>query len=807
MTITDTLARDTRHALRSLRRDLGTCLLVVAIAGIGIGASTTVFSICRALLLRPLPFKDPEHLVWIANGTSENLSAQTTQVNNLLDLRTQSRSFVDIAGYYEFYAPGDVHFAGDGEPERLTGVPVTQSFFELLGVRPLAGRFFNDEESRVNAPKTVVLGYDFWRRRFGSDRGIIGRAIVLDDAPVTVIGILPESFDFSAMFTPGRSADVFFPFPLAPETNRRGNTLGLIGRLRNSATLNSAQREATQIAATIKRGLFDGVWRNGFNPNLMTLRERVSGKIEPALLVLSAAVGFLMLLVCANLSNLLLVRASTRAREMAVRSALGAQRRELVRQLLVESCSLAVSGAVLGVLLAIGGTYFVARIQGTTVPLLAGVHVDTTVLGFSVLIAVATGIGFGLVPALHGTSFNLATALAEGTRGSSEGRGSRLRRTLVVVEVALVCVMLTGAGLLMRSLRHVLEVQPGFAADHLTAVRVDPRAAVDLATKVAYFDAVVREVSALPGVQSVGLTDALPLGDNFGWRRWSISTPDLPESDKPLTPLVRMVDEGYFAAMQIPLREGRPFDVADAHGEPVIILNEQLARTLWPGKDPIGREVKTSRVTRRVIGVVRDVRYFGLDREPDMEMYMPLRTGDFQTVDLVIRSPLPPTTLASSVRAALHRIDPSMPIPAFRTMDELLDRSTFVRRFVVSLVGGFALFGLLLAALGIYGVIAYAVLQRQQEIGIRMALGATPAVVRRSIMRQTGSLVLLGAVYGLPVAFFAGRAIRSLLYDVRSSDPMTFGAVAAVLGLVAALAGYLPAFRASRVDPAEALRR
>ena len=807
MTITDTLARDIRHGLRSLRRDLGAAVLVVAIAGIGIGASTTVFSICRALLLRPLPFHDPEHLVWIANGTSENLSAQSTQVNNLLDLRAQSRSFTDIAGYFQFYAPGDVHFTGNAEAERLTGVPVTQSFFALLGVRPLAGRFFNDEESRVHAPKTVVLGYDFWRRRFGGDRGIIGRTILLDNEPVTVIGILPESFDFAAIFTPGRPADVFFPFPLAPETNRQGNTLGLVARLRDGATLSGAQREATGIASTIKTGLIDGAFRNGFKPRLTSLRERVSGKFEPALLVLSSAVGFLLLLVCANLSNLLLVRASTRSREMAVRTALGAQRRELVRQLLVESFALAGSGAVLGILLAIGGTYFVARVQGTTVPLLAGVHVDTTVLGFSVLIAVATGIGFGLVPALHGTSFKLAAALAEGTRGTSEGRGSRLRRTLVVVEVALVCVMLTGAGLLTRSLRQVLNVQPGFASDHVTTVRVDPRSTVDLATKVAYFDALVREVSALPGVQSVGLTDALPLGDNFGWRRWSIATPQLPPSDKPLSPLVRMVDEGYFGTMQIPLREGRAFNVADAQGAPVIILNEQLAHTLWPGKDPIGREVKLYRETRRVVGVVRDVRYFGLDREPDIEMYMPLRTGDFQTVDLVIRSPLPPATLAASVRAALHRIDPSMPVPAFRTMDELEARSTFVRRFVVSLVGGFALFGLLLAALGIYGVISFAVLQRQQEIGIRMALGATPAGVLRSVMGQTSALVLIGAVCGLPLAFFVGRVIGSLLYDVGSSDPMTFGAVLALLGVVAALAGYVPAFRASRVDPAVALRR
>src|SRR5919198_2548530 len=414
MILTETLVRDIRFGLRSLRRDIGATIFVVVIAGLGIGASTTVYSICRALLLRPLPFKEPERLVWIANGTSDNLSAQSVQVNNLLELRETSRSYTDVAGYYQFYAPGDLHFTGVDAPERLTGVPVTASLFPLLGVTPLAGRFFSTDESRWNAPKTVVLGYDFWRRRFDGDLGIVGRPIALDNEPVTVIGILPRSFDFEAIFTPGRHADVFLPFPLTPETNRKGNTLALIGRLREGVTLQAAQREATQIASRIRTGRVDGGWRNVFAPRLVTLRERVSGRFEAPLFAISAAVGLLMLLVCANLSNLLLVRASSRNREMAVRAALGATRHHLIRQMLVESLVVTSAAATLGLVVAVGGTFFVSRIQGMTVPLLRDVRVDTSVLGFTVLCAAATAIGFGLLPALHGSSFSLSSALAAG---------------------------------------------------------------------------------------------------------------------------------------------------------------------------------------------------------------------------------------------------------------------------------------------------------------------------------------------------------------------------------------------------------
>jgi predicted permease len=610
------------------------------------------------------------------------------------------------------------------------------------------------------------------------------------------------------MFTPGRRADVFVPFPLTPENNRRGNTLAMIGRLRDGVTLQAAQLEAAQIASRIEAARTKGGRRNAFAPNVVTLRERVSGRLETALLALSAAVGFLMLLVCANLSNLLLVRGSSRRREMAVRAALGASRHRLVRQMLVESAALTAGGAVLGIALAVGGTFAISRIQGTTVPLLNDVSVDGTVLAFTVLVAAATALGFGLLPALHASSFNLPTALAEGARGSSEGRGGRLRRVVVIAQIALVCVLLTGAGLLTRSLERVLDVDPGFASDNVISVRVDPRRTLSNAEQTAFFDAVVREVGALPGVQAVGLTDALPLGDNFGWRRWNTRSVEMPRESQALEPLVRMIDDHYLSAMKIALRAGRGFTAADdASSEPVVIINQRLARMLWPNQDPIGRSLRTSGQVRRVVGVVGDVRYFGLDRDADAEMYMPLRTGDFNSVDLVVRSAMPAASLTASIRSALHRVDPQLPVPATHTMEQLVNRSVFARRFVVRLVAGFAVFGLLLASLGIYGVISYSVTRRQQEIGIRMALGATPEAVRTSILSQTGTLVVIGLAIGLPASAVAARAIRGLLYNVGASDPITFMSVLAILGCVALLAGYLPARRATRVDPAIALRQ
>jgi predicted permease len=561
------------------------------------------------------------------------------------------------------------------------------------------------------------------------------------------VGVLPESFDFSATFTPGRRADIFFPFPLSPETNRQGNTLGLIGRLKDGVSMQAAQVEATVIGSRHKDDHVDGRSINPFAPRLSTLRQHVSGRFDAALFVLAAAVAFLMLLVCANVSNLLLARASARRREMAVRTALGAPRRRLVRQLLVEGLILCGCGAAIGTALAVAGTFAVSRLQGTTIPLLNGVRVDLVALGFTVLVAMIAGVASGLLPALHASAF-AASALAEGARGSTDGRSGRARRALVVAEVALVCVLLTGAGLLARSLGRVLDVQPGFASDNVIAVRVDPGPGrrESGAANAAYFDALVREVSAVPGVQALGLTDALPLGDNFGWRRWDASIPGRDEKRDRVLPLVRVIDQGYLRTMQIPVLAGRAFTASD---DSVIIVNEQLARTFWPNENAIGRHLKSSGTNRRVVGVVGDVRYFGLDRDTDLEMYMPLSVGDYQSVDLV---------------------------------------------------------GLILAALGIYAVISYSVTLRTQEISIRMALGATPGVLLASILGQTGRMVLLGGVIGLSASFVAARAIRGLLFGVGASDPATFTATLAVLTIVALLAGYLPARRATQVDPALALR-
>jgi predicted permease len=808
MTLADTLAQDIRFGVRSIRRDAAAAIFIVAMVAIGIAASTTVFSLCRALLLRPLPFERPERLIWIANGTSENLSGQTVQVHNLLALREESRSFSAVAGVFPFYAPGDVRFTGRGEPERLTGVPVTQNFFSVLGVEPLVGRFFDDAESRWNASKTVVLGYEFWRRRFAGDRSIVGRSLVLDGHAVTVVGVLPESFDFSATFTPGRRADIFFPFPLSPETNRQGNTLALIGRLRDGVSMQAAQVEATLIGFRHKNDRVDGRSVNGFAPRLSTLRQHVSGRFDAALVVLASAVAFLMLLVCANVSNLLLARASARRREMAVRTALGAPRFRLVMRLLVEALILCGGGAAIGTAFAVAATFAVSRLQGTTLPLLNGVRVDLVVLGFTVLVAMLAGVASGLLPALHGSAF-AASALAEGARGSTDGRSGRARRALVVAEVALVCVLLTGAGLLARSLGRVLDVQPGFASENIVAVRVDPAPGPreSGAANAAYFDALVREVSGVPGVQALGLTDALPLGDNFGWRRWDASIPGRDEKSGRVLPLVRIIDQGYLRTMHIPVLAGRAFATSDdSASEPVIIVNERLAKTFWPNEDAIGRYVRTSGTNRRVVGVVGDVRYFGLDRDTDLEMYMPLSVGDYQSVDLVVRAAVPSLALASGIRAALHRVDPTLPVAEFRTMQQLVDRSVFARRFVAMLVAAFATFGLILAALGIYAVISYSVTLRTQEISIRMALGATPGVLLASILGQTGRMVLVGVVIGLSASFVAARAIRGLLFGVGTSDPVTFTTTLAVLTIVALLAGYLPARRATQVDPALALR-
>ncbi len=798
----DTLLQDLRYTFRNLRRDAGFTTFAILIAGLGIGASSTVFSVVNTLLIRPLPFSDPGRLVWMWNGRSTNDRA--TQVGNFLDLRDHNKSFSDLAAYFAFTSVGDTKLTGDGEPERLNSMPVSQNFFPALGVQPQLGRVFNADECRWRGPKVVLLSYGFWKRRFNSDPGVVGRSLILDDAPTTVVGVMPESFNFAAVFAPGGRIDFFVPFPLTKETDAWGNTLAVIGRLKPGATIQSAQAEFRVLGKEIHAAHRD---RNDIEPVFGSLDDHVSGQLRPALFLLVCAVGVVMLIVCANLSNLLLARTATRQKEMAIRAALGAGRSRLIRQMLTESIVLAFCGAVLGLILAVTGTSILAHLDGISIPLLGGVQVDGRVAGFTLVIAVLTGLMFGLAPAFQVPALALHDSLKDSNRGSSEGkRHSWIRGALVVSEIAFACVLLVGAGLLIRSFLRVLDVNMGFQPERAAAMRIDPSSQYSTpAQRSAYFSEALRLAKSVPGIDSAGLTDVLPLD---GDRNWGVSGKGqvYPEGQGPEA-YVRIVSDGYLRAMGIPLRAGRDFTERDTpSSEQVIIVNETLARTLWPGQNPIG-QMMTQDGGRRVVGIVGDVRHLALEKGAGGEIYLPIRqTGDYSAVYLVVRTTLPPSGLAAAVRASLRQIDPNLPGNDFRTVQQLVDRSVSPRRFIVLLLAGFSGFALILASLGIYGVISYSVSQRTQEIGIRMALGASARALQTGILGQTLGLAAIGMAVGGVASWILARALSGLLFGVTSGDPVTFVAMLAMITVVAGLAGYVPARRASRIDPMVALR-
>ena len=800
----DSILHDLRYTFRTLRRDPAFTAFAVLIVGLGIGASATVFSVVDALLLRPLPFHQPERLVWIANHDTSGLSSQTTQVGHLLDLRELNRSFSDLAGYFAFYGVGDNLLSGHGEPERLSGVPVSGNFFQVLGIQPQLGRLFTAEECTWHGPKAVLLSHGLWARRFGSDPAIVGRTLTINDDPVTVAGVLPASFDLASVFAPGSHFDLYFPFPLSNETNRWGNTMAIIGRLKPGVAIGSAQAELKILASQITRAHPE---RNDFEGRITPLAEHVSGRIRPALLVLACAVGVVMLIVCANLSNLLLARSAARQKEIAIRTALGAGRARLIRQMLTEGVALSCCGAILGVVLAAVGTHILAHLDAIGIPLLANVRIDVPVLAFCLMAALLTGVVFGLAPALQVPANTLHDALKDSTRGSTAGTGRNwIRSALVVSEIAFACVLLVGAGLLVRSFLRVLDVNLGFRPEHAAALRVDPDASYSTqAQQNAYFDEVLRRTRAIPGIAAAGLTDALPLGRNRSWGA-PAKGQVYPRGKFPLA-FVRVVSDGYLKALGIALIAGRDISERDIpSGEPVIVINQTMARTLWPGQNAIGQTMRACG-ERHVVGVVGDVRHLALEQASGMEMYLPIRQcRDFASVDLVIRTSVSPAELAASVRAALKPIAPNLPGKDFRTLQQLVDKAVSPRRFVVLLLGGFALFALLLASLGIYGVVSYGVSQRTQEIGIRMALGASASRLQAGIIAQTLGLAAVGMLIGAVASRVLARALGGLLFGVTATDPLTFLAIPLVLTFVAAIAGYLPARRASRIDPSTALR-
>jgi len=796
------LAQDLRHSFRGMRRDAGFTAFTILIAGLGIGASSTVFSVVNALLLRPLPFRDPGRLVWISNG-DDTTSSQTEHYS---DLRELNRSFSGLAGWNAFYFPGDRQLTGAGEPERLTTVAVTGNLFTLLGVDPAIGRWFTAEEcqGKYSAPPAMLLSDRFWRGRFDSDPSVVGRTLTLNNRPVTIVGVLPASFDFASVFAPGIPVDIFIPWPLNDQSKPRGNTMKVIGRLKPGVTVQGAQAELTTLGKQLTSAHPE---RNPIAPVLTPLAQRVSARVAPALFVLACAVGVVMLLVCANLSNLQLARLGARQKEIAMRAALGAGRSRLLRQMLTESVALSCCGAVLGLVLAMAGTRTLAHLRGFNLPLLESVRIDGSALVFTLAAAVGSGVLFGLLPAWRVSALSLAGELQDASRGSSGGkRHAWIRDALVVCELAFACVLLIGAGLLMRSFLRVLDVNPGFRPERAAALRVDPSFRIaSFAQQNSFIDDMLHRARSVPGIVAAGITDVLPLRDD---RSWAVSgVGQVYEKGYQPEAFIRVVSDGYFEAAGIPVRSGRGFTERDrSSSERVVVVNETMARTLWPGRNALGERITTDG-GRRVVGVVADVRHTALEAAGGLEMYLPMRqTGDYASMQLVVRTALPPDTLAAALRTALRPLDPHLPVREFQTFQDLVDKAVSPRRLLALLLSGFAAFALALASLGIYAVISFSVSQRVQEIGIRMALGASAMDVQRRIVFRTLGLSAFGLASGMAAARLLSRGLGSLLFGVTSGDPVTFVATGALLTAVAAVAGFVPAWRASRMDPMVALR-
>jgi predicted permease len=802
----DTLMQDLRYAFRTLRRDAAFTVCAILIAGLGIGASSTIFSVVNALLLRPLPFSDAGRLVWIGNIADDHVSEWSLQVDHVLDLRRQTKSFSDLAGYFGFSQTGDQKLTGDGEPVRLSGVAVSCNFFPLLGVRPMIGRFMTVDECKWNGPRVVLLSYGLWRTRYASDPTIVGRKLTVNEKPVTVIGVMPESFDFGSIFVPGTHYDLFAPFPLAPETNRWGNTLSVVGRLNPGATVQSAQAEFTVLAKHLEE---EHPQRNSLRPTLKPLDVHVNGRFRPALLILTFAVGVVMLIVCANLANLQIARAAARRKEMAIRVALGAGRRRLMRQMLTESLVLAIAGCVPGLALAVVGTRLFSHLESFNIPLLSSVQVDPATLGFTIALALITGLAFGLVAAFLAPTVAVHETLKDSNRGSEAGgrRHTWIRSTLVVAEIAFACVLLVGTGLLVRSFLHVLDVNLGFRPERAATLQVDP--SEQYATKAlrnAYLNEVLRVVRSTTGISAAGVTDTLPFDRSE--RSWAVAGKGqvLEKGHYPET-FIRNITDDYLRSAGIPLIAGRDFTEHDTpETEPVAIINEEMARTLWPGQNPIGQMVDQDG-GRRVVGVVAGVRHRALEESGGVEMYLPIRQRDgLNGINLVVRTNLPTVELAPTLRAVLKPIEANVSANEFVTLQQLVDKAASPRRFVVLLLAGFSAFALILAALGIYALIAYSVNQRTQEFGIRMALGAGALDLQGRVLFQTLGLAGTGVLIGAAASWILARSLTGLLFGITPTDPLTFVVMVAVLGIVAGVAGYFPARRASQIDPMIALR-
>ena len=790
-----TVLQDLRFAVRSYKKNLGFTVIATMTLALGIGASTAMFAVVNSVLLRPLDYHDPDRLVVVKEVNPNGRGRGVTSPATFTRWRKHARSFTELAATYD--QPRNL--TSPGGPEEILARLTTENFFVALGTNAQLGRTYRagDDPAAV-----AVISHALWQRRFGGDTGAIGRSITLNDRVRTVVGVMPPDLHSVAA-----RPDVWIPIELDP--NWYGRFLTITGRLRPGTSVAQAKSEMTAIArsqaAEMER------FRN-WTTDVVPLHEQVTTNVRPALAVLFGAVGLLLLIACANVASLLLGRATARRTEIAVRLALGATRARVIRQVLTESLLLAAVAGVFGTLLAVWGADAIAElVPADLAPRLDEVRVDGRVLAFAVAICAFTGIVFGTVPAVAGSAANIAQDTREGARGATAARGA-LRSALVVAEVALAVVLLVGAGLLGRSLQHLLQVDTGLRADQVLTMRLTLTAAryEKEAELRAFMNRVLARVQALPGASRVGGEMYLPLTGLRIGHSFTRDDRPRPRPGDELGTDIRVVAGDCFRALGIPLLSGRAFDARDSEqAETVFVVNEDLARRYFPDRDPVGQRISfewDGPVSGQIVGVVGSVREMGPAEEPSPAIYRPYAQMPVPQMTLVIRTGGDPLALASSVGAAVREIDPNQPVADVRTMSHVMNETVARPRMILYVLGGFAGTALLLAALGLYGIVSYSVAQRQQEIGVRVALGAQRADVVRPILREGLVLTAAGLAFGLAGAFASTRVMRTLLFGVDATDPATLAGVSLFLAAVALVASYVPARRATRVDPVVALR-
>ncbi|HXT75961.1 MAG TPA: ABC transporter permease [Candidatus Eisenbacteria bacterium] len=806
---------DFRFGLRALRRSPGFAIGAILVLALGIGANTAIFSIVNAVLLRPLPYEDPSRLVQVWHvppaKSFPGITLFSVSPANYLDWQAQSSSFDSMA----IYGGRSLTFGGKDQPEMLQASNVAPEFFSVLRARPLLGRMFSREENRPGSNHVILLGYKVWRDRFGADPNIVGRDITLDSQPYSVVGVMPEKFRFPSF------AEAWVPLGWTNEERAvRGNHNYLvIARLKSGVDITQAKSELATISTRLEQLYPED--DKGWGATVVPLREQLVGDVRTALLVLLGAVAFVLLIACANVANLVLAKTLARRKEIAIRSSLGASRAAILRNILSETVLLSVIGGVLGFLLARVSLDVSLRLLADHLPSFAEITLDTRVLAFTLLLSVIAGVLAGFIPSLRFSRVDVNAGLKLGqSRGSSDS-GGKTRNLLVVSEVALSLVLLVGAGLMVRTLMELRNVSPGFDSSKVLTmdVSVGRTKFPTPAASINFFNEVLQRVRAVPGIESAGVIDSLPLNGGGSHQPFSIEgRPVLPMADQPEVD-VRMISPGYLPAMHVPIIRGRDFQDSDAAGRPgAALISESLARRFWPNEDPIGKHLTLTffpDVVREVVGVVGNVKLDSLDEtRPVDAIYVALaqmsvpKGSTFQSFGLTLaaRAASDPHGIISAVTDAVHQVGSDVPVLNVLSMDEIIAQSVSPQRFNVLLLSSFAGLALLLAAVGIYGVLSYTVRRRVREIGIRMALGATDSDVLKLIVTDGMKPILLGVVIGLAAALALSRLIASLIFGVRPTDPLTFGAVAFILVAVGILANIVPAYRATRIEPVRTLR-